>query len=71
MSEKEIMIPLSDVVEMLAMDVTIEVPDRQYINHTHLECYQFGLVDAGTMVRKAIREALIKKYDPTSEEEKT
>lgn len=58
------MIPLDDVIEMLSIDVTIEVPDREYINMTHLQCYEAGLVDAGTMVRKAIRDAIQKKYSP-------
>lgn len=61
---KDIMIPMSDVIDLISMDVNIEVPDRQYVNHTPLECYQFGLIDAGTMVRKAIRDAIIKEYAP-------
>jgi hypothetical protein len=64
----EIMVPLSEVIDMISLDVTIEVPDREYINMTHLACYEAGLIDAGTSVRKALREALQDKYQPKDKE---
>lgn len=69
MEDKEIMIPMSEVIEMISMDVSIEVPDRQYVNMTPLQCYEAGVIDAGTAVRKALRDAIQKKWNPPSEAE--
>ena len=69
MDNSEIMIPMSEVIEMISMDVSIEVPDRQYVNMTPLQCYEAGVVDTGTAVRKALRDAIQNKWNPPKETE--
>jgi len=64
---EEIMVPMSEIIEMISMDVIIEVPDREYVNMTHLQCYESGLIDAGTFVRKSIRDAIEAKYGQKQE----
>jgi hypothetical protein len=64
MDNSEIMIPMSEVIELISMDVTIEVADRQYVNMTPLQCYEAGVIDAGTAVRKALRDAIQNKWNP-------
>ena len=69
MDNSEIMIPMSEVIELISMDITIEVADRQYVNMTPLQCYEAGVVDTGTAVRKALRDAIQQKWNPPTEAE--
>jgi hypothetical protein len=69
MDNSEIMIPMSEVIELISMDITIEVADRQYVNMTPLQCYEAGVVDTGTAVRKALRDAIQQKWNPPAEAE--
>jgi hypothetical protein len=66
---QEIMIPMSEVIAMISMDVSVVVPDRQYVNMTPLQCYEAGVIDTGTAVRKAIREAIAAKWGAKPEAE--
>ena len=66
---QEIMIPMSEVIAMISMDVSIEVPDRQYMNMTQLQVYEAGVVDTGTAIRKAIRDAIQQKWGAKVEAE--
>lgn len=66
---QEIMIPMSEVIAMISMDVSIEVPDRQYVNMTPLQCYEAGVIDTGTAVRRALRDAIQKKWGAQMEAE--
>lgn len=68
MENEDVMVPLADVMLTISMDVSVEVQQREYLQMTPLQCYEAGVIDAGTAVRKAIREALKKKYQPESGE---
>lgn len=60
----EIMLPAAEMLEILSMEVTIEVPDRQYDTMTTQECYEAGLRDAGLAVREAMHREIRKRYFP-------
>jgi hypothetical protein len=64
---QEVMIPMSEVIAMISMDVNIEVPHREYIQMTPLQCYEAGVIDTGTAVRKAIRDAIQAKWGTKTE----
>jgi hypothetical protein len=64
MDNSEIMIPMSEVIELISMDISIEVQHREYVNMTPLQCYEAGVVDTGTAIRKALRDAIQNKWNP-------
>lgn len=68
MENQEIMIPMSEVINMVSMDVSVEVQTRDYMNMTPLQCYEAGVIDTGTAVRRAIRDAIQAKWNPVVEE---
>ncbi len=68
MENEDVMIPLADVMLIVSMDVSVEVQQRDYMQMTPLQCYEAGVIDAGTAVRKSIRDALKKKYQPEPKE---
>jgi hypothetical protein len=50
--DTEIMLPASEMLKILSMEVTVEVPDRDYEAMTPKDCYEAGLMDASTAVRR-------------------
>jgi hypothetical protein len=64
MDNNGIMIPMYEVIELISMDISIEVADRQYVNMTPLQCYEAGAIDTGTAIRKALRDAIQQKWNP-------
>lgn len=65
--DTEIMLSASEMLEILSMEVTVEVPDRQYDTMTPKDCYEAGLMDAGLAVREAMRREIRKRYFPEAE----
>jgi hypothetical protein len=65
--DTEIMLSASEMLEILSMEVTIDVPDRQYDTMTPKDCYEAGLMDASTAVREAMRREIRKRYFPEDE----
>jgi hypothetical protein len=64
MDNKEIMIPMDEVIELISMDITIEVKHREYVNMTPIQCYEAGVIDTGTAIRKALLDAIQNKWNP-------
>ncbi len=65
--DTEIMLPASEMLKILSMEVTVEVPDRDYEAMTPKDCYEAGLMDASTAVRQAMRREIRKRYFPEGE----